>query len=224
MNNSTAKHFKALYGDKLSAKRTENLWSKAAGHIHLRTSIRLLLGIILASEFTLIHFFGKFVTMQHEIFEKGSRLEVEYQRRENDLPQLLTITKAYSRHERGLMNYVSDARALEKSARKLKALLGPEKGAQIGKVVSSLIALAEQYPNLKAEQSYQALMEKTVATENRIAAAREAYNAKICSYNRTVQTFPDVMYARFLKFEPMDVYAPQKDPMPAKAGRFCFIY
>ena len=224
MNNSAAKHFKALYGDKLSPQRAKNAWSEVAGNIHLRTAIRLLLGIILASEFTLIHFFGKFMIMQQEIFAKGSRLEIEYQRRENHLPRLLTITKAYSRHERGLMNYVSDARALEKSARKLKALLGPAKGAQIGKVVSSLIALAEQYPNLKADQSYQALMEKTVVTENRIAAAREEYNARICSYNRTVQSFPDVMYARFLKFEPMDIYAPQKDPTPAKAGRFCFIY
>ncbi|MBI4669151.1 MAG: LemA family protein [Elusimicrobia bacterium] len=224
MNNSIARHFKALYGRKLSPEVVEIPKFTLPVDIGLRTVIRLILWMVLVCEFILIHCFGTFVIMKQEAYMAGSRLEIEYQRRENLLPRLLTITKAYSRHERELMNYVSDARALGKSAEKLKKILGPEKGAQVGKVFAKLIALAEQYPDLKADQSYKALMEKTVAAENRVAAAREEYNGRIFKYNLKLTTFPYVMFARPLKFEPMDIYNPEKEPVPAKNVRFYFVY
>jgi LemA protein len=217
-------HIQAFYGEIRPSSTGKKTGFDFPMTIGLRTVIRLLLWALLILELVLIHYFGIFVITQQQVFTLGSRIEVEYQRRENLLPRLSMINKEYSRHELGLMNYVSDARSLEKSAEKLKSLLGPAKAAQAGQVFTKLIALAEQYPNLKADQSCRVLMEKTVATENRISAAREKYNAMICHYNLEVTTFPTSLFAKFLNFEPMDVYEPQKEPKPAENGRFTFVY
>lgn len=224
MNTALRRNFKALYAEKLLPPGERRKLFRLPVDIGLRTALRLLLGIILVYQFVLVHFFGIFVIMQQEVYMAGSKLEIEYQRRENLLPRLLTVTKAYSAHERGLMNYISDARALGKSADKLKKVLGPEKSAQAGRAIARLIALAEQYPNLKADQSYRALMEKTVAAENRIAAAREEYNRQIYKYNVKVRAFPYVTFALMFGFGPLDVYQPEQEPVPARNEKFYFVY
>jgi LemA protein len=190
----------------------------------VRTVVRVGLVIILILELSSIWTFCRFVVLQQDIFAQGSRIEVEYQRRQNLLLQLSELAKAYAQHETDLMNYVSDARALAKSSQKLRSVLGPAKGAQVEKVFSKLIALAEHYPTIKADRSYAALLAKTATTENRIAKAREEYAALMNKYNLAVQTFPNVAFAEAFGFTPMDVYMPEIDPMPAKDSRFFFIY
>jgi len=221
MHNTKSEMIKALYRRDLGA---EEGGARSKFRLTIRAAARISLAMVLVSQLIVIGYFNKFVTMQQDIFAQGALIEVEYQRRENLVPRLAEISKEYARHERELMNYTSDARAVKKYSDKLKAAVGPAKSAQMDRVVSKLIALAEQYPNLKAEQSYQALMAKIVITENRVASAREEYVRLINEYNRTVQTFPYATFAMFLKFEKINVYMPEKELAPGKDKRFFFIY
>ncbi|MCB4756627.1 MAG: LemA family protein [Elusimicrobia bacterium] len=189
-----------------------------------RTCVRIALALLFLVNGVIIYYSMKFVRLQQEIFAQGSRVEVEHQRRSNLVPRLAEITRAYAQHERDLMQYVSDARALMQSSQKLKSVLGASKGAEIERTFSKLIALAEQYPDLKAERSYQSLMEKIVATENRVAAARQKLVVHINDYNLAVLTFPGTVFAPPLKFGRMEVYRPEKDPVPARDKRFFYIY
>lgn len=189
-----------------------------------RMLIRLILTLVLAFVIYLAHIFSVFAEMQQQIYAQGSRLEVEYQRRANLIPNLTEVTRNYSQYEQELLRYIADVRVLQMSYEKFKGGLEPAKKAQIEKVVLRLVAMAEQYPDLKAERSYQALMAKNVTTENRIARARERYAVLIGEYNATVQAFPYNMFARVFHFEKLDQYVPERDPMPERDERFFFIY
>ncbi|MDO8804563.1 MAG: LemA family protein [Elusimicrobiota bacterium] len=189
-----------------------------------RATLRIVLVMVLIAELATIHFFRVFVALRQEICIQASRLEVEYQRRDNLIPRLAVIAGDYARHERALMTYVSDARALQKYTGKLKGLSGPESGARLERGASRLVALAEQYPDLKADRSYQALMAKLTATENRISAARKSYAALVNEYNREVITFPHITFARLLQFHKIESYSPQKDTESGRNNRFFFIF
>lgn len=222
MNSRKSEMIKALYRRDLGGE--ERGGARLGSKARVRAMARIVLGMLLISELVIIQFFEKFVGMQQAIFAQGSRIEVEYQRRENLIPHLAEISKNYARHERELMNYTADARALKSSAEKLRGAVGPDRSVRMDRVVSKLIALAEQYPDLKAGQSYQALMAKILTTENRIAAARGKYVSLTNEYNRTVQTFPYATFARFLRFEKINIYMPEKEPAPSRDKRFFFIY
>ena len=213
---------KTLYKSELAKNPAEKI--KLNLKFSVRRTVRVLLTLILIYVVIASFCFCKFVTMQQEIFKYGSQLEVEYQRRGNLIPRLSEIAKNYAQHERNLMTYISDARTLKKSSEKLVKVLGPAKKMQVEKVFSKLIALAEQYPNLKADQSYQSLMSKIVITENRIALKREGYAVMINKYNLKIQTFPYIIFAKIFSFESINVYDPNKNPMPEKDNRFFFVY
>jgi LemA protein len=108
---------------------------------------------------------------------------------------------------------------LKKSLQKLENELGTSKGAEVDKSISKLMALAEQYPDLKATQSFQDLMEKSENAENRIASMRETYSRSINRYNTTIQSFPDNVFAHLLPFEKIERYHPEKEPMPIRNWR-----
>jgi LemA protein len=245
MNRHISSQLKRLYGPELGGPPRNggdvlSGWLKTLGgpgstrpsqngegrrlQLKFRTVVRAALAALLVLQLAAVHFFCKFVRMQQNIYLASSRIEVEYQRRENIIPRLAEIARLYAQHERGLMDYVSDARALQKASPKLMSALGPAKAAQVERVFTKLIALAEQYPNLKADQSYQALMAKNVTTENRIAKAREEYADLINKYNQTVLQVPGVFFAKPLRFAPMAVYNPDKEPMPLRDHKLYYIY
>lgn len=140
------------------------------------------------------------------------------------MPYLTEVTKNYTKYELELMRYIADVRVLQKSCEKFKGSLDPEKKAQVERVMLKLTVMAEQYPDIKAEHSYQALMAKNVRTENRIAKAREKYADLIGEYNNRVQTFPYILFAKLFSFEKVCQYIPEKEPMPEKNNRFFFVY
>ncbi|MDO8804554.1 MAG: LemA family protein [Elusimicrobiota bacterium] len=189
-----------------------------------RTAVRLALAALLGFELTIIHYLDKFTALRQGVFLEGSRLETEYRRRTSLVPFLAEVSAGYARHERGLMSFIADARTLKEYSLKLGGAAGPEMSARIDKVVSKVSALAEQYPDLKADRSYQALMRKTALSENRVAAARREYIYLINNYNREVMLFPGSLFARLLKFPTFHAYAPEKEPGPEKNTRFFFIY
>jgi LemA protein len=220
MNSSIGEEVKKIYGKQLSDK-TKNA---------LRRGSKLLTGIVIglpiialvAAALVCVSYFDKFVILQQEAFAQGSRIEYEYQRRADLIPKLITITLEYAEHEQAMFQYVSDARALKMAIQKLQNTSGAARGPEFDANLSKLMALAEQYPNLKATQSYQELMKKIETTEDRISTARGKYSAMINKYNRTVCQFPDNVFAGILRFGVLAPYHPQKDPMPLRNKRIFF--
>ena len=214
MNRSIGEEVKKIYGKELSNKSgaATGRGSKLLTYLVMGTPIVAVVAVALLFVF----YFNKFVTLQQDAFAQGSRIEFEYQRRADLIPKIVDMALEYAEHERALFKFVADARELKLAGEKLENTLGAVKNPQINKSLSKLMALAEQYPNLKATQSYQVLMKKIETTEDRISSARGKYSALINKYNKTVCSFPDNMFAFAMGFGILQPYHPKKEPMPLR--------
>jgi LemA protein len=133
-----------------------------------------------------------------------AQIDVQLKRRHDLVPNLVETAKAYLAHERGTLEAVIAARNAASGAAARAALqpgdpaamagLATAEGALTGSL-SRLLAVAEAYPDLKANQTMAALMEELSSTENRIAFARQAYNDAVMAYNNARETFPGLLVA-----------------------------
>jgi LemA protein len=132
--------------------------------------------------------------------EAWSAVQVQLQRRASLIPNLVETVKGYAEHERGTLDSVTQARAALQSAGT------PEQAAQANNMLTSalrsLFAVAEAYPDLKANQNFQSLQEQLADTEDKIAYARTYYNANVRTYNERVQTVPTALVANMFGFHP----------------------
>lgn len=140
-----------------------------------------------------IYYYNRFVVLENRIDNSLSQIDVQLKKRADLVPNLLNTVKGYMKHEKGIMKEVTDAR---------KAMLGakdlPERakaGADLQSALKSIFALAENYPNLKANENFIQLQQELSAIEERIAYSRQYYNDSILSYNNSVESFPGVLFA-----------------------------
>nr|WP_320148089.1 LemA family protein [uncultured Anaeromusa sp.] len=129
---------------------------------------------------------------------KWSQVDNQLQRRADLIPNLVNTVKGYAAHEQAAIQAVADARS------KLVGAQGVgDKAAAAGEMnsaLSRLLAIAENYPNLKADKNFRALQDELAGTENRIAVARKDYNDAVQGYNTKIKTFPQSMFAGMLGF------------------------
>ena len=138
------------------------------------------------------------VGMNETVNGKWSQVDNQLQRRADLIPNLVNTVKGYAAHEQAAIQAVSDARS------KLVGAQGVgDKAAAAGEMnsaLSRLLAIAENYPNLKADKNFRALQDELAGTENRIAVARKDYNDAVQGYNTKIKTFPQSMFAGMLGF------------------------
>lgn len=127
-------------------------------------------------------------------------VDKELQRRKNLIPNLVFAVEKYAVHEQAVFRYVSDAREAMKMFRGMDGVAGGANN-DFSKALSGLIALAEQYPLLRATQSIEELMTEATETENRIAAAKKEYNRVTEIYNQYRTVFPGNMFAFLYGFK-----------------------
>src|SRR5688572_30171533 len=151
--------------------------------------------------------YNKLVTLKNRFQNAFSQIEVQLKRRYDLIPNLVETVKGYIQHERGTLEAVILARnkavgGLERAASNpgdpaaMQALAAAEQG--LSGALGRLFALAEAYPDLKANQNMAQLSEEITSTENKVAFARQAYNDAVTEYNTYRQTFPPVIFADML--------------------------
>ena len=167
-------------------------------------SSMIALAVIVAVVIWAIAIYNGLVTARNRFKNAFSQIDVQLQRRYELIPNLVETAKAYMKHEREALEAVIQARNQAQGAAR-GAARHPEDPAAIGALAGAesmltgalgrFFALAEAYPDLKANTTMQQLMEELTSTENRVAFARQAFNDSVMDYNNRRETFPNTLIA-----------------------------
>lgn len=160
-------------------------------------------------------------TYDEQVNAAGSQIKVQLQRRTDLIPNLVSTVKEYEKHEQTVFTEVAEARA---------KLAGAVQGGNIQEMAQAnaaltaplgrLIAIAENYPQLKANENFRALQDELTGTENRIAVARQDYNDAVNRYNAYIRRFPQVLTAKAIGKGPREYF--QSDAAAAQAPKVDF--
>ena len=171
---------------------------------HLLT-FAVMLGIAVA--FTSCNY-NDLVEEQEEVNQAWAEVENQYQRRSDLIPNLVNTVKGYAAHEENTLTQVVEARSNASSVTIQAEDLTEENLAkfqaaqdELSRGLGRLMAVAESYPDLKANQNFQELQAQLEGTENRIAVARRNYNEEAQEYNAEIRKFPTLIYAGWFGFE-----------------------
>lgn len=163
----------------------------------------VLLVIIAALVVYFISIYNRLVTLKHNVSKAWSNIDVLLKQRHDELPKLVDTCKRYMQHEQETLEKVMLARAAVSSAQQQGdvAAVGAAEGAlRLG--LGKLFAVAEQYPDLKADSTFRHLQERISELENTIADRREFYNESANVNNIRIEQIPDVVIARMFSFQP----------------------
>lgn len=158
--------------------------------------------------------YNNLVALKHSVSKHFSNIDVLLKQRHDELPKLVETCRQYMQYEQQTLENVIEARSMVAKAqakRDVKALGEAETTLRAG--LGNLFALAENYPDLKADQSFQHLQQRITALENGIADRRESYNEAVNNNNVRIEQFPDVIIARFLNFEAFDLLEFQEEEL-----------
>lgn len=157
------------------------------------------------------------VRLRNQMNNAWSQIDVQLKRRHDLIPNLVETVKGYASHERETLDAVTSARNMAQGA------VGKGVGAQskaegaLSGALAGLFAVAEAYPDLKANQNFLALQEELTSTENKIAFSRQFYNDSVLIYNNKTQMFPSNMIAGMFSFkdgEFFEIEVPKEKEVP----------
>ncbi|HLW74269.1 MAG TPA: LemA family protein [Gammaproteobacteria bacterium] len=162
----------------------------------------LILAVIAVAVIYVIMVFNGLVSLKNNVKKAWANIDVLLKQRHDELPKLVETCKQYMGYERETLEKVMQARAGVQQARESGdvAALGPAE-AQMRSVIGKLYAVAEAYPQLKANESFQELQARITGLESAIADRREFYNDSVNLYNTGIQQFPGVLVARQFGFK-----------------------
>jgi LemA protein len=161
----------------------------------------ILLALVLVLVFYTIFLYNNLVSLKHGVSKAWSNIDVLLKQRHDELPKLVEVCKQYMQYEQETLQKVVQARSAVMQARSggdIKELGQAESQLRLG--LGNLFALAEHYPDLKANNSYQQLQSRISQLENGIADRREVYNEAVNLNNVRIEQFPDVLVARLFNF------------------------
>jgi LemA protein len=144
--------------------------------------------------------YNRFVSQRNLIKDAWANIDTELRRRYDLIPNLVSTVQGYATHEREVFENVTKARAMATAATGSPAAQAAAEGPFVA-ALRQLLAVAENYPQLKANENFLALQSELSNTEDRLQTARRFYNANVRDYNRRVQSFPSMIVARFGNFE-----------------------
>ena len=163
------------------------------------TTLLIVLAVVVLLAIAVAVSYNRFVRQRNLVQESWRQIDVELKRRHDLIPNLVETVKGYATHEESVFKEIADARS------RLLAAKSPEEtiaaANQQTSALGRLLAVIENYPNLKANEQFNRLMDELSGTENRLATARMRYNERIQEYNTTRRKFPSNMTAKIFGFK-----------------------
>lgn len=168
----------------------------------------VMLGVVLLLVVWVVLMFNRLVSHRNRLREGWSGVEVQLKRRHDLIPRLVEVVSAYGHHERATLEAVMEKRAGALAAKGAGAAADAERG--LGEGVGSLIAVAEGYPDLKADAVFRDLMTELVATEDELQFARRYYNGAVRELNNATGVFPSNLVAGMFQFREGEFFEVEK--------------
>lgn len=153
--------------------------------------------------------YNSLVTARVRVKEAWSGIEVQLKRRSSLIPNLIETVKGYAKHEKSVLENVTNARTALLSAK------NPQQAAKADNMLAgalkTLFAVAENYPKLQAAENFKELQQELSDTETKIAASRQFYNANILDYNTKIKVFPNVLFAKLFGFTKEEFFEAEEE-------------
>ena len=170
--------------------------------------VELLLGafavVLVLAVLFFIFTYNSLVAKRMQIDNSWSQIDVQLKRRFDLVPNLVETVNGYAKHEKSLFENVTKARAAVAGASGMAGKAQAEN--MLSSTLKSLFAVAENYPDLKANENFKMLQEELSGIENKVAYARQFYNDTVLSYNTAIQTLPTNMIAGMFGFTPREFF------------------
>jgi LemA protein len=163
-------------------------------------AVWILVAVVVVLVLWAVFTYNRLVTLRNRVENGWSQIDVQLRRRYDLIPNLIETVKGYAAHEREVFEHVTEARTRAMGATGVEDQANAENAITAG--LGRLIAVAEAYPDLKANQNFLALQEELIGTESKIAYARQFYNDQVALLNTLVQKFPANVIAGLGHFEP----------------------
>jgi LemA protein len=172
----------------------------------LLLEISIIILIILGLLFVIIY--NDLIKQRNRVENAWAQIDVQLKRRYDLIPNLVETVKGYAKHEKTLLEDITKARAAVMSANSISETA--EASNYLSSTLKSLFAVAENYPELKANQNFMQLQKDLMETENKIAYSRQFYNDTVMKYNISIQTIPKNIVASLMGFTKKDLFETQQ--------------
>ena len=156
-------------------------------------SLWILIGAVILVALIFFSYFNRFAVLGNRIDNSLSQINVQLKRRADLIPNLIETVKGFAKHETAAIKAVTDARKALVGAKGVEEKIKADKGLE--SALKTIFAIAEGYPDLKANTNFLELQRELSATEDKVAYSRQYYNDSILTYNNLCKTFPGVFFA-----------------------------
>jgi len=156
--------------------------------------IIILIIVVLVFILVFVGYHNKIIRMENRIDNSWAQIDVQLRRRSELIPNLMETVKGYMKHEKEVLENVTKARSALMSAKTPQENINADN--MLTGALKSLFAVAENYPDLKANQNFLNLQDELTNTENKIAYSRQHFNDSVLAFNNTIETFPGMWFAK----------------------------
>ena len=160
--------------------------------------------ILVVLVFAVIGIYNNLVTARHKVKNASAQIDTQLQRRFDLIPNLVETVKGYAAHEKGVLENITAARSGYMNATTTGEKIAADN--QLTSTLKTLFAVAENYPELKANENFSKLHDDLRGTEDKVAFSRQFYNDAVTMYNNKIEVFPNNLVAGVFKFEPEELY------------------
>ena len=169
-------------------------------------AVYIIIGVVVVLLIIFLAIYNGLVRRRNQVKNSWAQIDVQLKRRYDLIPNLVETAKGYMKHERETLEAVTNARNLAQQASSAGAGERAKAEGELSSVLSRLLAVVENYPDLKANQNFLALQEELASTENKISFSRQFYNDSVLRYNNQTQVFPSNIVASMFGFKASEFF------------------
>jgi len=169
-------------------------------------AVYIIIGVVVVLLILFLTIYNGLVRRRNQVKNSWAQIDVQLKRRYDLIPNLVETAKGYMKHERETLEAVTKARNLAQQASSAGAGERAKAEGELSSVLSRLLAVVENYPDLKANQNFLALQEELASTENKISFSRQFYNDSVLRYNNQTQVFPSNIVASMTGFKASEFF------------------